>query len=585
MHPLLRARYDRLRASSLRKVGREAIPQWICENTRHPQDPTKPWSFLHHEYQIEILKTDAEYLSAIKAAQTGMSELSVRLMLALASLYRASNFMYILPSLLFARRFTVTRVDPVIENSEQLSREVSKDVDSSEIKRIADSFIYFAGAQKTGQAISVPAKGLVMDEVDFCNQEVLTSFYSRLQHNMAGESIVTRFSTPTLPGYGISGMYEEGSMAAYMVWHEKCGQWVVIDPLHDICLPGWEADSLVEFTKQDLANPLLDLAGAYVRCPHCRREISQQNMVDPQKRAWVHKHPDRLKKSFYISPLDVPAINTPEKVLRNVSNYKRHADWINFGLGKAYEDAENSVVLEVVEKSASVASVPPGAQGVSGAVLGSDVGKVSHMLVGRKTGETLDILWAERIRNDGQGTLVSTWRERMGQYGVAKAVVDAGPDISSPLALIEKSAWGQAWACYFTRGSKTRLEDYALDEEKQVVSAARTAIIDKVVKKLNSGKIRLPKKHPEKALMLKHFGTMKRVTRQSEVTGDSVAHWTSTSPENHYFFALVYLYLASELAGEGEVVALPASQIVRTARVGANRQHEDARWNRLARRW
>lgn len=583
MHPLLRARFDRLKASSLQRVGREAIPQWICENTRHPQDPTKPWSFKDHEYQIEILKIDAEYLSAIKAAQTGMSELSVRLMLALASLYRASNFMYILPSLLFARKFTTTRVDPVIENSEQLSRELSKDVNSSEIKRIADSFIYFAGAQKTGQAISVPARGLVMDEVDFCNQEVLTSFYSRLQHNKAGESIVTRFSTPTLPGYGISGMFEEGSMAVYMVWHWACSQWVVIDPLHDIALSGWDKDSLVDFTKQDLADPRLDIAGAFVRCPHCKKAISQQNLVEPKYRAWVHARPDNPKKSFYISPLDVPAINTPEKILRNVANYKRHADWINFGLGKAYEDAENSVVLEVVEKQAVTPPVPPGTQGVMNAAMGSDVGKVSHMLIGKKSGENIDILWAERIRADGKDTLVNTWRERMGQYGVAKAVVDAGPDIASPLKLIEESAWGQAWACYFTRGSKTKLEDFSLDEEKQVVSAARTAVIDAVIKKLNAGQVRLPKNHPETKLMLKHFSTMKRVSRQSEVTGDTKAHWTSTSTENHYFMALVYLYLATEMMGDGVVVELPASQIVRKARVGANLQHADARWNRLVR--
>jgi hypothetical protein len=565
-------------------VGRAAIPQWIVDNTRHPLDSTKNWSFKGHEYQIEILKTDAEYLSVIKAAQTGMSELAVRLMLALASLYQARNFMYILPSLQFARRFAMTRVDPVIEHSPQLSREVSKDVDSSEIKRLADSFIYFAGAQKAGQAISVPSKGLVMDEVDFCIQSVLTSFYSRLQHNDMGDSIITRFSTPTLPGYGISEMTEAGSMGVYMVWHEVCGQWVVVDPLQDIALPGWEKDTLIEFSKQDLDDPRLKLDQAYVRCPHCSKPISQDNMVDPAKRAWVHKYPDRVEKSFYVSPLDVPSINTPEKVLRNVKNYTRHVDWINFGLGKAFEDAENSVVIAQVKKAAVVSPVPPGAGGVSGAVMGSDVGKVSHLLTGVRSGEYMDILWPERVRQDGSDTLVSTWKERMGQYQVSKAVVDAGPDISAPQKLIQESAWGQAWACYFTRGSKTKLENISLDEEQQVISAARTAVIDSVVKKLNAGKIRLPANHPETELMLKHFATMKRATRVSETTGDMIQHWTSTSPENHYFFALVYLMIADEMANEGGVsVPMGAGDLISVARVGGNLQHEDARWNKFAR--
>ncbi|HHL35205.1 MAG TPA: hypothetical protein ENJ30_12650 [Desulfobulbaceae bacterium] len=580
--PLLQARLDRMRVAALQSLGRSAIPQWIIDNTRHPNDPTKPWSFLHHEYQIGILETDAEYISVIKAAQTGMSELSVRLMLALASLYRSSRFMYVLPSSGFSRKFVVDRVDPVIESSPQLSRELSKEVNNSEIKRIANSFIYFAGAQKTGQAISVPAKGLVMDEVDFCSQSVLTSFYSRLQHNMPGESIVTRFSTPTVPGYGISQLHEAGSQGVYMVWHEKCGQWVVVDPLQDIILPGWQEDTLENFTKADLDDPTLRLEAAFVQCPHCHKPISQSNLSDPKKRAWVHHYPDKVEKSFYVSPLDVAAINTPEKILRNVRNYNRHIDWINFGLGKAFQDAENSVVKQAVEKSATAITVYPGKSGVQGGLIGSDVGKTSHLLVGVRDGKYMDIIWAERIRQDGSGNLVSTWKERMDEYGAWKMVVDAGPDISSPQQLIEESVYGRAWACYFTRGSSRRLSDLDIKEEEQIIGAYRTSIIDKVVKQLNGGLIRLPKGHPELPTIIKHFTQMKRVSRLSDTTGETTAHWASLSKENHYFFALVYLMIADDLAtGQGAVVALPDTGAIRKVQVGgAIQDRQNDFWSR-----
>ncbi len=570
-HPLLQARYDRLRVSAQRKLGRATIPQWIIDNTKDPSDPTKPWSFKDHEYQIEILKSEAEYTSVIKAAQTGMSETSIRLTLALASLYQSSNFMYILPSLIFARRFATTRFDPVIEFSPQLSRELSKEVDSSELKRIANSFIYFAGAQTARQSISVPAKGLVMDELDFCSQSVLTSFYSRLGHNKEGQSVVTRFSTPTLPGYGIDKLHKTGTQGIYMVWHEKCGQWVSIDPLEDIFLPGWEEDNLVNFSKKDLADPRLEIDNSYVRCPGCRRKITQANMVDPAKRAWVHHHPEKDHKTFYVSPLDVPAINTCQKILAGVDNYERHADWINFGLGKAFQDAENSVVIQAVEKAAVTPGVTPHTGASIGAVLGSDVGKLSHVLIGKRTGDYLDILWAERVKQDGEGTLVSTWKERMAQYGIWRAVVDAGPDISAPQQLISETAYHQAWACYFTRGQKKRLTDIEMDEATQIVNAARTKIIDRVVKRLNGGKIRFMSDHPEMNLIKKHLQTMKRVTRISDTTGEKIEHWASTSKENHYFFALVYLVIADIMAGEGlATVPITPGSMIRKARVGAN---------------
>lgn len=568
-HPLLQARYDRLQVSAHRTAGRAAIPDWIIKNTRHPADPTKPWSFLHHEYQLGILRSEAEYTSVVKAAQTGMSETSIRLTLALASLYQSSNFMYILPSLLFARRFATTRVDPVIEFSPQLSRELSKDVDSSELKRIANSFVYFAGAQTARQSISVPAKGLILDELDFCSQSVLTSFYSRLGHNLAGESIVTRFSTPTLPGYGISKLHQQGSQGVYMVYHTGCGQWVVVDPLTDIVLPGWEEDNLVNFSRQELDNPTLRPDEAYVACPRCKKRVTMENLVDPGKRAWVHKQPDNDHKSFYVSPLDVPAVNTPAKILRGVSNYERRADWINFGLGKAFQDAENSVVLDAVEKAAVVQAVFPGKQGIVGAVLGSDVGKVSHVLIGKRSGEYMDIIWAERVAATGDGEPVTTWKQRMEQYGVWRAVVDAGPDITSPKQLIQQSVHGRAWACYFTRGGK-KLDDLDRDDATQVLGASRTRIIDRVVKDLNAGKIRLMAQHAEKALLLKHIQAMKRVSRISDTTGEKTEHWASTTTENHYFFALVYLYIADQLAaGATAMPTLPVNLLIHKARLGS----------------
>lgn len=569
-HPLLQSRYDRQMVAIAQRSGRAQLPAWLQQHTRNPMATAKPWSFKDHEYQIEILKTEAEFLSVIKAAQTGMSELSVRMSLALASLYPSTNWIYILPSLLFARRFSMSRMDPVIENSPTLRAMLSREVDSSEMKKLGQSFLYFVGAQNQRQSISIPAKGLIMDEVDFCSQTVLTSFMSRLGHNRPGESIITRFSTPTLPGYGISKMHDDGSQAVYMVWHEKCGQWVVIHPLHNIILPGYDEDTLLNFNKSDLDNPSLDFKASWVMCPHCRQEITRSNLCTPTYRAWVHRYPERDEKSFYVSPLDVPAINTPEKILRNVNNYQRHDDWVNFGLGVPYQSAENSVVLKAVKDAARSTPLQPAERAAVGCVMGSDVGKTSHQLVAKRNGKYLDIVWAERIRQDGENKLLTTTLERMQQFGVWRMVIDAGPDITTPQAIINAAAYRQAYACYFVRQPKKDLTDYEEDEGNQILKAPRTLIIDRVVKDLNAGLIRFmgESSHPEMPLILKHLSTMRRVTRISDTTGEAVSTWISTTTENHYFFALVYLYLADMMVGSGLAsIPLPVNGLVRKVRM------------------
>jgi len=124
----------------------------------------------------------------------------------------------------------------------------------------------------------------------------------------------------------------------------------------------------------------------------------------------------------------------------------------------------------------------------------------------------------------------------------------------------------------------------SLDEGEQIVSADRTPVIDEVVRRLNAGEIRLPKNHPELETILKHFSTMKRVTRQSETTGENITHWTSTSKENHYFFALVYLAIAESMVhDEGAVMPVPVAGLIRKVKVGENLKEDESKWNRLGR--
>ena len=78
-------------------------------------------------------------------------------MLAMLHLFPGSTAIYTLPTTSFARQFTRTRVDPVIEASPLLKGMVPADNDSSELKQIGHSFLYVRGSFGQKAAISVPA--------------------------------------------------------------------------------------------------------------------------------------------------------------------------------------------------------------------------------------------------------------------------------------------------------------------------------------------------------------------------------------------------------------------------------------------
>src|SRR5690606_36509710 len=90
------------------------VSTWLCENTRIEE---RRWSFKNHEFQIDIANDPASEVDVKKPTQVGLSELSVRIMLALAAIRRGFKCIYILPSAHFAATFAKTRVDPVIESS------------------------------------------------------------------------------------------------------------------------------------------------------------------------------------------------------------------------------------------------------------------------------------------------------------------------------------------------------------------------------------------------------------------------------------------------------------------------------------
>ena len=575
MNPTFQLHLTKLKAGLSNTKDLAALAGWLKSNTKHPKDNTLPWSFKDHEYQLGILADPASVVIIRKCSQVGMSELSVRMALAMLGVFSGFKVIYTLPTTNFARKFTKDRIDTVIAGSASLRDLRNRDVDNSEQKQLGSSFLYLQGSFGQSSAISIPADALFRDEVDFSNAKTLSTFISRLGHAAinpdGGKGYVRDFSTPTVSKYGISDSYENSSQARYRVKHDKCGEWVAPSPVADIVIPGYD-EKLLSLDKEDLDDKRCKPEDTWIKCPHCHGPISLANLVDSEKRQWVHAYPDRVKHGYQIMPYDVPTINAVADSVRSITNYATKQDWVNFEWGLPYEDAENSFIMDALDAHTVVNPVQPRDGAASCCVAGLDVGKTSWLVIQKPIGGHLDTIWAERIRQTGNDNLGTTVSTRIKQFGIKKLVVDAAPDFSTALALIEKSKVNQAFACYYVRKTKDRLSTFDLDEVTQVINADRTKTISDTAKGVNNGYIRFPKGLPATREIREHLNNMKKITRESN-DGEKVDAWVSNGPD-HYGMALNYAQIAANLlAIQGNIIVLPNIPLVKKVLVHTADEH------------
>lgn len=536
-------------------IGR--LSHWIEKNTTLGG---KPYSFKGHEYQREIIDSIHPNSGVIKPSQTGVTEASSRLMLAFVGVSSDVVGLYLLPTLGEALRFSKSRLDTTIRGSDYLNKSIIAGSDSASFKQIGGSQIYVGGTW--GKAvISIPVDLLVIDEFDFCNAENCTTAESRLSHSklfnetLDMRGVRRRFSTPTVPGYGVSAIFEQSNQLSRLVKCKHCGEWFWPSFLDHCVVQGFDRSfhELDSPTVDDLDQRGL-LETAELLCEHCHKPITKANL-QPEYRQWVAARPEvKHTECWRVSPFDLPDYHNPNSLLRKLKGYgKEIGHYRNFTLGLPYSDASNSVLADVVANNAVLAPEYPNSTTASETIIGLDVGKTSWLTVGkliRVDGiDTLHIIWAERItiRANEEDSLVSIVKERIKQFKAIKVVVDGLPYTSSMLQLQGLHATGLVLICMYTLNDR-KLPPYVLNENTYVVDSNRTKVINNLVTLLNKGLVKFAVM-PELKTIESHLQGMRRVDSTDE-KGNYVSSWVKTG-EDHFFHSLTYLSIAaSEIQAE-----------------------------------
>jgi hypothetical protein len=539
---LTRVRSGVMSSHTLASVG-----PWICEKTTLKGEP---FSFLGHEFQETIVADPSRQKNVRKCAQVGLSELSARTALALANILDSTTWIYTLPTATFAESFVKTRIDPIVDTSSALKEAINPTNDNAQIKQFGNSFVYFKGTIGQGAAISVPADGLIHDEVDFSDQMVMSSYESRLIHSPY--KIKYKFSTPTVGGFGISAEFDTSRRFWNFAKCNHCAHWFLPSYDQHVVVPGFDGEKK-EITKDKLAR--LRWQEAQLLCPSCGLEPD----LGPSNRAWVCENPDENHEAagYQIQPFDAPSVITMPYLIEASTKYDRYVDFTNFGLGLPAQDQETSFTREELERM----KIQGRPEGFHVNVMGIDMGLICHIVV--LGVDPIERCVVEHKEQVPLSRLFDRKKELQNQYRVGITVMDSQPyaDMLMRMQAVDPNLYGAVYvtskdlAMYAVK--KTEEDDLALDGERKAgageererqVNVNRNRAFDGLMEFVRRGNLQAVDS-PYWDTFVKHLMDMKRVkdfTREKEI---AYVWQKSAKGQDHFHHALLYAWIAAKMRG------------------------------------
>lgn len=547
---------SRIRQGSINKLGRKDLAAWIERNTFING---KPFSFSGHEYQSKIIGDDSQHLVIRKSAQTGISEMSLRmtagLMMVMPGAYAVG---YVLPSASFATSYAQTRFNPIVQGSAALRYAISRDdIDRADIKSFGPGkLVYFKGAAVGNAAISTSLDLIIADEMSFCDQEVLSDFTSRLIHSPYKHRI--SLSTPTFPGDPIDTAFNASRRHFNMCRCEHCDHTFLPDYYEHVSVPGWRK-GLDEITKQNLHQ--VRYKEAKLLCPHCGVETSLQ----PEHREWVCENPTEghTAAGYQVSPFDAPNVVTLADLILASTQYASKSKFQQFSLGQPAANAEDGLTEADIEAIGFDSETPS-----SGAhVMGIDLGQICHFTVGRvgPDGE-LVVVHVERVP-------LKNFRARYwglkASFRVSVVVSDLQPytDLIMSLSAEDPSLYGatyvsrQGMEVYSVR-DKVADFDSAIEGVRQV-SVSRNQLFDRLLVEIRDKRVRI-RRTEDWQMVKQHLTDMKRASATLR-NGEFTSIWQKSSKgQDHMHHSLGYLWVAAQMRGVAAGAMVLGTNLVST---------------------
>lgn len=501
-----------------------------------------------HEYQRRILEEDSISVVVHKSAQTGISEMSLRMAATLPIVMPGTfNLGYVLPTASFAASYSQTRFNPIVQSSPTLRASMSSDdIDRADIKTFSgggsiSKAVYFKGAAVGNAAISTSLDMVIYDEYSFMDQEVAGDYNSRLIHSPYKWEL--KLSTPTFPGDPIDVAFDSSRRMFSMCRCWKCQHVFLPSYYEHVRVPGWNK-ALDEITSTNLHQVRYSEAALF--CPKCG---AVANLM-PEHREWVCANPEEshISVGFKVQPFDAPTVVTVPDLVLASTKYSSKAKFMQFSLGTPAADADAGITEDDLNRI----GIEAGGSPFGAHFMGVDQGNTCYLMVGG-------------LRNDGVLEVVDYQRASLGEfkhrraalrsmYRIVSNVMDQQPNVSLAMEMAEQDS-----TCYpaiYTSRAGLDLYDVRSREAEpdegimalRQVSINRNAILDRILLDIREGKLIVHKKS-DWELFRQHLTDMKRAQATLR-NGEFTSLWQKSAKGNdHYHHALVYLWVAAQLRG------------------------------------
>jgi len=467
-------------------LGRWAVKNAIMLDGRE-------FSFKKHEYLIEPYGDTHPFQVEIKAAQLGLTSKALLKVVHGCRYGRYRGILYLFPSKTDVTDLSKGRLDPLIDENPETIGAWLKDTDAANVKKIWNSFLYLRGMVSKIGLKSIPVDFIVFDELDEAPQKNVDMALERMGHSEIGEQLY--LSNPTLPDYGIDGLFQKTDQRFWLLKCRKCNHYT----------------NLVDVFMEDPQKALRSVKGRVFRaCEKCGGELN------PSVGEWVAKRP-KIKdyRGRQYSQLFSQARNSsPENILDKFLSSKNLSNFYNLKIGVAYVEAANRLSVQEVLNCCG----DSGMASESGTItsMGVDQGTNLHIVIGKphpsKEGEIIHI-GEYPTKGDNEWKILD---EFMNRFKVARCVIDALPETKKARSFAERFP-GRVFVCFFNEYQKG---SYQWNERTATVLCNRTEAMDASHRELAGKDVILPRQSDVVRQFAEHCHHTAKRLEENEETGE-----------------------------------------------------------------
>ena len=494
---------------------------WLASKY-HRTHKNKPITFQNREFQKKIYLEDSDYIVVKKSTQCGVSEWLM--CNSFSKALRGRSIFYVLPTFALTTRFVRNRIDRTCQYSRYYQAVIQEGIKSQSesimLKHFGAGSIAFVGSNTAGVFTEYPADDLIIDELDYCDQDNIEMGWERLSESEHKQEI--RISNPTIEGYGIDAEY--GNTTQFE-WHIKCdcGNYIKPDFFEHVVRE--VDDGRFVIRDKEYKRDGKDVA---MICERCEKPVNRKG-----EGLWIPRYPGRQKKGYHISKLfstNVEVIEIVERFEKGLASDIVLQRFYNADLGIAYTAKGAKLTDGMLDECREDYTMKAPKKGAV-CLMGVDVGKVLHVRISQlMPDKRMKAVFIGDVRDEQDiFDLYHIYQVRLG-------IIDALPETRMSKNIVSKLK--NMFMCFYGEVKKDSIDIY-----NKILTVERTQVLDNVKEAVILKNIILPK---NAQTIPNYYPQMTASTRVWDEKRQRYL-WIEGSKDDHFFHAEGYGILARKL--------------------------------------